>query len=232
MTSELRPNDQRAKNTVNALWIMLGLEVLSLVSGFLQYNLLRSSQLGEVISMEAAEANDLREQIVGYAYLAGLIVCGVLFIMWFRRAYYNLHQKVNRLSFTEGWAAGGWFVPFVNLARPFQIMKELYEETIFYLKKHGNSTGDNISTAFLGWWWAFWIIDGIIGQVVFRGSLNADTIDQFISFTRMGMISNLVGIPSALLAIKVVRDYAKLETELYNLDGELELTRHLITENE
>ncbi len=70
--------------------------------------------------------------------------------MWFRRAYFNLHQKVSYLSHSEGWAAGSWFVPIVNLYRPYQIMKEIYVETKELFTKRGLSEKVGYSTNYLG----------------------------------------------------------------------------------
>lgn len=39
--NEIKPNGQRAKVAIILIWIMLVLEVISLISGYLQYNLLQ-----------------------------------------------------------------------------------------------------------------------------------------------------------------------------------------------
>ena len=81
----------------------------------MQYDLLQTVANGGFISDEAVEANDTRESFLGIIYLIAYIISGITFIMWFRRAYFNLHQKVSWLNHSEGWAAGCWFVPIVNL---------------------------------------------------------------------------------------------------------------------
>lgn len=208
---ELRPNEKRAKNAITLIWIILALEVISLASGYMQYNLLNVVADGGEISIEEANANDLREQIIGIIYIIATIISAVTFIQWFRRAYYNLHTKITYLAFAEGWAAGSWFVPFINLYRPLQIMKELYNETKELLTEKGLIYNTELSTSALGWWWGLWILSGILGQIVFRLSLNAETLDEIISLTLIGIGANIVGIPLALIAIKVIKDYAKVE---------------------
>ena len=133
----LKPNGQRAKNAITLIWIVLVLEIVLLISGYFQYDLLQTAANGSEISIETATANDTREQIIGIIFLIAYIISAVTFIQWFRRAYYNLHLKVNHLSRTEGWAAGSWFVPIVSLYRPYHIMKELYQETRELLVKKG-----------------------------------------------------------------------------------------------
>jgi hypothetical protein len=191
------------------IWIVLALKIISIFSNALQYNLLQTVSNGGEISNEAANANDLRVQVIAVILLIAYIISVVAFILWFRRAYYNLHQKVRTLSFTEGWAAGCWFVPIVNLYRPYQIMKEMYEETKRYLK--GESLDCDLSTTYIGVWWALWIINGVLGQIIYRISRHADTLPELITTTTLGIISGVLGIGLALVTIKVIRDYANVE---------------------
>ncbi len=217
---DLKPNEQRAKNAISLIWIVLALEIVSLISGYLQYDLLQTAANGGVISMETADANDSRERIIAIIYLIAFIISAITFIQWFRRAYFNLHIKVNGLLQPEGWAAGSWFVPVISLYRPYQIMKELYEETAEFLTKKGFSFNSNLSTRFLGWWWALWITNNVIGQFVFRYSMRAESIDELTVSTVAGMIGDIVGIPLALITIKVIKNYSSVEPFLIEIKNE------------
>lgn len=220
----LRPNQQRAKNAIILLWITLAMESISFISGYFQYDLLQLAANGGEFSMEEANANDVREQIIAIVGVIVFIISMITLIQWFRRAYYNLHLRVSNLSHSEGWAAGGWFVPIISLYRPYQIMKELYQETKMLLVKKGVVLSHYFNTSVLGWWWAFWVINSIMGQFLFRYSLRAESIDELITTTVVSMVTNVIGIPVALITIKVIRDYAALETmlvEVKNDDGSL-----------
>lgn len=220
----LKPNGQRAKNAITLIWIVLGLEIVLFISGYFQYDLLQTVANGGDISMEVANSNDTREQFVGIIYMIVFLISAVTFIQWFRRAYFNLHIKVNHLSHSEGWAAGSWFVPIVNLYRPFQIMKELYRKTKELLTKNGMTVSETFNTNSLALWWAIWIINNVIGQFVFRYSRNAESMEELITLTIAGMIANIVGIPLALITIKIIRDYSNLEVQLNEIENEEETT--------
>lgn len=207
----LRPNEERAKTAIILIWVILVLEVVSLLSSYFQYDLLQTAAHGGAISTETAEENDNRETIIAVVYSLARLVSGITFIMWFRRAYFNLHLRVNKLSHTEGWAAGSWFVPYLNLYRPYQIMKELYEETKKLSLKAEISSNQTFATNYLGVWWTLWIIGSIIGQFVFRYSLKAETIEQLTTATTASMLGNIVGIPLALITVRVIQDYCSLE---------------------
>lgn len=217
----LRPNDERAKTAVILIWVALVMDIISLGSGYMQYDLFYSAVNSGGVSVEDFQANNVREQLIAIVSLIVVIISAVTFIQWFRRAYFNLHQKVNHLSHTEGWAAGAWFVPFVNLYRPYQIMKEMYEETSALLSKNEVSNrGESLSTGTVGAWWGVWIITGILGQIVFRMSMNAEEADALMSITILGMVQSALGIPLAFLAVKVIKDYAKVEPALRDFSYE------------
>ncbi|MEJ8818854.1 DUF4328 domain-containing protein [Lacibacter sp. H407] len=218
----VKPNEQRAKNAIILIWIMLSLEVISLISGYFQYELLQTAADGGEITTEAANANDLREQVIGIVYLIATIISAIMFIRWFRRAYFNLHQLVHGLRFTEGWAAGSWFVPIISLFRPFQIMKELYQETRELLVLRETTIYEKFSTAALAVWWTLWVVNNLVGQFVFRYSMSAETIDELTTVTIANMIGNLIGIPLALITVKVIKDYAVVEPLLAHVNDEAE----------
>jgi hypothetical protein len=211
----LRPNNQRAKTALIFLWIVFGLNIISLISECMQYNLLQSVSGGGLVTEEEASSNDLRERFVSILYALVYIPCGILFICWFRRAYYNLHLRTDYLRYDEGWAAGGWFVPFLNLVRPFQIMRELYEETDAILVKRSEGYTERTNKMLLGFWWALWVISSILGRIFYK--MDTDTLDEMISFTENQMLLSVITIPLGLMAIKLVRDYSQMETLLREL---------------
>lgn len=208
---KMRPNGQRAKIAIMLIWTVLTIEIISILSDYLQYDLLQTVANGGQISNETATDNDLRQKIIAIIYLVTYIISGFTFIQWFRRAYYNLHLKAETLSFTEGWAAGCWFVPFISLYRPNQIMKELYVETKSLLTKKQENSTLNLNTQFIRWWWALWLIASFLGQFVFRYSLNAESLEELTTATIASIIASIIGIPLAIITIKIIKDYSEVE---------------------
>lgn len=219
---ELRSNEQRAKTAITLIWLILIINIVSVVSGYFQYDLLRKLSEGIVVSTETANANDLRERIIAIVASVTEVISVVTFIRWFRRAYFNLHLRISDLRFTEGWAAGSWFVPIINLYRPLQIMKELYRKTKELLLTNGVNLRSDLSTGTLGWWWTLWIISGILDQGALRISLRYQTIDDLITATVVGIISSGVGIFSCLITIRVIKDYSDAEPLLRAAIDEIE----------
>jgi hypothetical protein len=211
----LRPNSSRAKTAITLIWVVMALEIISFISGLFQYDLLLSLEDGINFSESELASNDNREQAIGVLYFIASVISGITFIQWFRRAYFNLHQKVDNLSHSEGWAAGSWFVPIICLFRPLQIMRELYVETNFYLLSKGAPLKRELSSSLLGLWWTLWIISNLIGQIIFRSS--ADTISQIMGMAFLGLVGNVIGVVLAFVTVKVIKDYAEVEMVLFEL---------------
>lgn len=213
----LKNNKERAEIAITLIWIVLVLEIVSIISGYFQFELLDTAANGGEITTERAELNDLREQLVAIIYLIVFGTSAVTFIHWFRRAYFNLHLVVNDLSQSEGWAAGSWFVPIISLYRPFKIMQELYEKTKNHLAQNSVEV-EKLTTKYLGTWWTLWLINSVLGRMVSRYSLKAESIDELTWATLGSMTIDLIGIPLALITIKVIKDYAHVEPILLELE--------------
>jgi len=214
---DLKPNEQRSQNAILLIWIALAMNCISLISSYFQYDLLQTAANGGEISTEAVTSNDNREQAIGIIQIIVFVLSAITFIQWFRRAYFNLHLRVNHLSHTEGWAAGCWFMPIVNLFRPYQIMKELFQATHFFLKRNNVHTTDHLSIASLSLWWTLWIIDRFFGQFVFKYTMKAETIEELTTSTIAQLISNGIGIVLAIITINIITEYSKLELVMHKI---------------
>ena len=217
----VRPNGERARIAVILLCVVIVVELVVLVSDYLQYNLLNEILLGD-FAMEEAESSDRRQQIVGIISIVVFVASGVTFINWFRRAYYNLHVKFSHLGFQEQHALWSWFIPILSLFRPYRIMKEIYYRTELHLSKNAAYGASGLTHSVVGWWWTLWIVNNLVGQFVFRTAMSAETSEEFINNTIASMVSSLIGIASALLAIQMIRDYAAVEPLLAIPDEEPE----------
>ena len=229
--NKLESNKQMAKTVIVLLWIVLALEIANLVSSILQYNLLQTIADGGYISEQTAIANDRRESIIAILYLTTLIIMAFTFLVWFRTAYRNLHQKVSNLAYSEGWAMGAWFVPIINLYRPYLIMHELYEDTKKLINSRELSKRVDYTTTYVGWWWSIFIASGIANGIYIRFfSRNLFTIEDFIAQATMSIVVDVISIPLTLLAIKVVSDYSKVEPLLNEIKDEEQQVAETLTE--
>ena len=213
----LRPNEARAKYAIVMLFVILFLDVVSGYSSYLQLGLLNDLNEGIFVPDDVLTTNDLRERIIGVLYSIAMLVSAVFFIQWFRRAYYNLQVRTGNCEHGEGWAAGSWFVPIISLFRPLHIMKEMDTKTSRLI---GSTTGKVVETngVVIGFWWALWILNNYLGNYVLKMAFREETIENYISSTTVEMINSFVGVPLALLAYFVVKNYAQKEANLLQLE--------------
>jgi hypothetical protein len=209
---ELKPNAQRAKIAIVLISLVSIIQIISILSDFLQIVLLKNP-----FSIIEAEENDFRQRVIGALFIVFYIISAVTFILWFRRAYYNLHTKANSLEYTEGWAAGSWFVPVVNLFRPYRIMKELYLETQKILSQTNSKYKTIVTTQFVGIWWTLWIISHITDNISTKVTLRAETIDDLSTSSLVSIIASSLNIILAAITIKVIYDYSKIEIDFFDI---------------
>lgn len=188
------------------LWLSLGMTLLTLLSDFGQWMLLNGAEIGPA----EAEANDLRQAIIAWIYSAVFILTTITFARWIHRA--NLNSRgfgAKDMRFTPGWAVGYYFVPFFNLVRPYQAMKEIW-------KVSGNPRdwqGEK-GSPILPLWWTLWILSAIVGQVAFRISLRAETLDEMTTSTIFGILASLVDAPLILVALLLVSRISRRQVQL------------------
>ena len=143
----------------NMLLISLAVSVLSLISNSMQMNLLSTG----TFSQAAAEANDSREQFMNILYLITFIITGITFLKWIHRANLNCHGfGAQGMEFTPSWSIGYYFIPILNLYKPYEAMKEIWKVSTNPTNWQ-NETGSSL----VGWWWALWLISNFLGQVFF-----------------------------------------------------------------
>jgi ABC-type multidrug transport system fused ATPase/permease subunit len=221
----LNYNAPRSKNLLIAFYLGIAITFMSIIHSVQEKSLLERIAVGNFTDEEAA-SSDTIGSVIGISEMALNIVIIVLFILWFRRAYYNLHQ-INRttLSYEEGWAAGAWFVPFLNLFRPFQIMSEIWKGTF---RLTNNEEEEIPASSLLGIWWAIWIIKGILGNITLRMTLDADTIDEMISVDNIAILSGVAEIVASVLIILIIRKLQPAEEKLFDTFNQKDISDHLI----
>ncbi len=188
------------------LWILVGTTVLSLASDMLQMQLLNSGSL----NMMEAEANDTRQRVVGIIYLLAYAVTGVTFLKWIHRVNLNVRGfGAQNLQFTPGWSIGYYFIPFLNLVRPYRAMKEIWQAS-----KNPDEWSSQSVSPILGWWWALFLISGFLGQTSFRLSMQANSIETLSISTIVSIVSGLLDIPLSLVALTLVTKVFRMQEQL------------------
>lgn len=193
------------------LYASIIIDAIALLSGVLQYQLLSDFKLGiyssEALVTAAAESNDKRQQIIGVFQFGIAISTIVVFAMWIYRA--NLNSRAlgaQNMTFTPGWSVGYYFIPFLNLWRPYQAMKEIWKTS-----KNPVAWGGEERGAILPWWWLFFLITSMLGNASFRTSMRAEEIHELITATGIMIASDTVSIPATIIALFLVGEIYRMQ---------------------
>lgn len=90
-----------------------------------------------------------------------LLVAVVFVAQWIYRAHANLRAaEIDGLSFTPGWAVGWYFIPFANLIKPFQAMRELWNASLALDEGYGSEADPRLKL-----WWGAWIGGNILSNI-------------------------------------------------------------------
>lgn len=153
---------------------LLAMAVMELVYGVTSWQYLG------VLNAEVPEAElDARWQafermavLVDNYYMIVSILCLILGGAWIYAAVKNaalLDPGPDRIS--PGWAIGWHFVPFANLFKPFQAMKQTYNSS----RRPPRPLDAPVDPA-LRWWWALWLLTLLpaVGSSVLFSSSDSD----------------------------------------------------------
>ncbi len=127
--------------------------------------------------------------LLGLTYFPVFVLTIVFFCRWFHLAFRYARAKGAFDGVTPASAVGTWFIPFVNLKRPFD-----YTESML-----GVSAG---STALVRPWQVLWVVGNIASNASTR-----------IQSTALDLISAAMIAAAAALAIGVVRELTRVSVQ-------------------
>ncbi len=205
------PAEGRARWAEILLIASAAVGAAAVISGVLQFNLL-SRAATDGISEAEAILNDSRQQFIGILQFSLLVGTAVAFLMWFHRAHRNLPALgCDDLEYSPRWAVGGFFVPILNLARPFQVMREVWLGSM-----PGNSSRASVmggifqersrkTPPLVGWWWVLFLGSNLFGNFMLRmAAIDNPTLEQMRELTWGEIFSDALDVPAALLAAILV----------------------------
>jgi hypothetical protein len=195
------------KSTATLVMILLGLtalvELLEIVFSASQYALLDRAAAGLVGTAEA-EANDTRIEVLGVFQVVLLFVTATAFVIWMSRAHRNLYAFGVPSPYSPAQVGWAFFIPFVNLVRPFTIVKLIWQGSVPVDERLIGR-----STQIMSIWWGTWIVSGLFERVGNSMAKSGHDIPNLKSATMVSMLSAAVRLVAAAMAIRVVDGLTK-----------------------
>ena len=118
-----------SKATSASLWATAGLYVIA-AGAFLWYLFVWNDWAGQRDPSAAATQNALDAETLAFGFLGigliGYAITGVLFVVWFFKAYRAAASRgATGRTWASGWTIGGWFIPLANFVIPKLVMNEV-----------------------------------------------------------------------------------------------------------
>lgn len=193
--------DNRATRAVIAIWTFLAVSALMLIGEI--------GELAGAIDLEYGMGiTEAVYALVLVASFPAFILTVVFVAMWIHRAHANVIEAGFATEFTPGWAVGWYFIPFANLFKPYQAMRELWNTS------HGDhdNNGDG-APGRLKLWWGAWIVGNILNNISFRLLLEADAGETRVA-TAIGAAGSVFTIAAAWLVMRLINDITAAQRSL------------------
>lgn len=195
----------KAVNIFLIITIILG--VVSIINEFIEIGLLTRIKNNGYYTETEAEANDLRILAISSSGIIISLITATLFIYWFYLSHRNLKALGNRhLEYSPKWAIGGFLVPFLNLVRPYQVMKEIW------IKSNPDINNEVIPVSPIkqsGWelvklWWFLFLFSNFLPFVALRFWSQEESIDNYIMGDWISISSDIISIVAAIITIRLI----------------------------
>ena len=172
---------------------------ISLINSVLNNELEYSEELSQI------EINDNRVSIISAIEFPILILSSALFFYWFYRAYRNLaHLGALGLTFNPKWVVPYFFIPVLCLWKPYEALKEIWKVSEPYRTSEGYSWRSVKVSGILIFWWITFILSNIMGTFFLTGSLNAESMEDWIKLDMQDIALSIAIIISDTLLIYII----------------------------
>ncbi|HEV7679328.1 MAG TPA: DUF4328 domain-containing protein [Candidatus Dormibacteraeota bacterium] len=191
--------------------------LVALISEVGRLSIVNKLMSGESVTPDDATASDNLVRVGAIADVAMFVVCAAVFLAWLARIVANNHALGARvLRFSPRGAVGWWFVPFVNLVRPFQIVAESWRAAD---PRTPESLPDQRTSmrlpALIGAWWGTYLVANLVAR---SGSAKgADTLDALQGATVLSIASDVLFLVAAGLAAAVVVRLTRRQEEQHTV---------------
>lgn len=149
------------------------------------------------------------------------IPSAIVFMLWFCTAYTNLRQLgIEGQTYSPGWAIGYFFIPFLNLVRPYEIAQEIWKGSD-PTPQHPEDDQEwkrRPRAGVILAWWLLWLLSNVVNNIQIRvfeaSSHRSAEID--VGFT-LGIIAHLLSFVAGLLLIRIIGEIVRRQSESWRL---------------
>lgn len=171
--------------------------------------LANSSDIAPEVLVETLTVYDMASGLLALGLIPLNLTWNILYLVATYRVTANSHALGNpRPETSPGFAVGSYFIPILNLFKPYQVMKECYTAC----RADGG--------VLLGWWWGTHIGCAILSQISTRLTINSMRSDpgEAVAQQNIALLLDVVTIPLliglAFTSQKVLSRLAKVQADI------------------
>ena len=142
-----------------------------------------------------------------YAEVGAFVVIAILFLRFLYKAVQQAKGYTTPFTYVSpGWAVGYWFIPIMNLYRPFEVVKNLSKACGQQASGDGKpAVGEQLLSA----WWAMFLISNAAGWALARSDSDFSSAAGITTYAEYSIGCNLLSIAAAVLFWLVIKKLAK-----------------------
>ena len=147
------------------------------------------------------------------------VLTAVFFLIWLYRAHSNLPLlRPSFLKYTPGWAVGYWFIPFINLYRPYQVVREVWWESDPEIPEEQMFLTESLHNApsYMGLWWAFWLGFNFLSNITYRIVWDPEDLNTVTISGYFFVIQGIMVIAAGALLIHSILDISERQSKRHD----------------
>ncbi|MEU0885694.1 DUF4328 domain-containing protein [Lentzea sp. NPDC005914] len=189
--------------------VLAGLTALGNVgeaaADWFNYTAIRGYRDGTATASDLDTADKVNVVVGTPAFLLTL-AAGVVFVVWLYNARVNAERLTpaaeHRRSRTWVWL--GWFVPFVNLWYPKQVVDDVWRASD--PQQQGVPLQQRVQHKLVTQWWIAFVLMWIMDRAYLHSYRNGMlTTDSFLTTAIFSTLSAIAGVVAAVLVVQVVK---------------------------
>ncbi len=209
---------QNHERSLLVVWLLISLIVIAVIGAlstlsWIQYT--KEILAGIPIDDVRTDLINSNTSIIRTIQSSLSIASVVAFLLWFYRAHQNIAiGGLYGLRYTHGWAVGGFFIPFLNLVRPYRAMSEVYRGSLALAEEMEVELWQSLPISpLVKWWWVlFWV--RVASSRISNSMLESvGAFNDLLSGFWVLFASDLVDVAAALVTIFLIRDITQMQTK-------------------
>lgn len=212
--SELQP---RISLATTAMKLTLGIHFVLLLTMIYSIDLFEGVKDGEYVSESSLDTYTNVTLVFSAAAFMIFIFTAVAFVRWMLGVFEFNEAHGARHPFDRSYAAWAFFIPIVNIVRPYQAVSGLVETTLQFINRE-----EHPIMRFLLPWWLAYISGNILNQFASRIVGNSEDLTVYITAFWMQAGAAILALASAYLILRVIETHQELITDTF-LEDQIDL---------